>query len=181
MPLAAAALAVSGCAAGVDAQRAREADPVFVVRILPTRPGLIPLGPTRTIDRAAYARAVLGHDDPALTANLAEAGLQRAAVREWTGPGGARLVAVAGLWDDGSAAVALNGEAAENDVPGPDATPWTPSDFGGSRGARSPRERALSMVVGKASLFVRAEGPVTDAMVIRTIDLMQQAAAAEDR
>lgn len=181
MPLVAATLAVSGCAAGIEAQRAREADPAFVVRILPTRPGLSPVGRERALDRAAYTRAVLGHDDPVLTARLAEAGLTRAAVREWTGPHGARLVAVAGLWDDGAAAVALGGEAAEADVGGPDATPWTPSGFGGARGARSPRARALSVVVGKTSLFLRAEGPVTDAMVIRTMNLMQQAAAPEDR
>ena len=40
--------------------------------------------------------------------------------------------------------------------------------------------RALSVVIGKVSLFVRAEGPVDDEAVLRTIDLMRKAAAKDD-
>ncbi|MSO44123.1 MAG: hypothetical protein EXQ74_02250 [Thermoleophilia bacterium] len=170
----------SGCGlGGLQEQSYHEADPAFVMRVLPTRPGLTPTGPERTIGIAEYPRAVLGRDDPALTAGLPGAGFRSAATRDWTGPNGALLSATAALWDDGTAAGSLGGAAARAVVPNGDA--WTPAGYGGAQGYRAANARALSVIVGRVSLFVRTEGPVDDSAVLRTIDLMRQAAAGEDR
>lgn len=174
------ALIAPGCGAGgLLEQRSLEANPAFIVRVLPARPGLDVAGPEREVGAGGYARAVLGRDDAALATSLSEAGLREAATRTWTGPGGAVLVATAGLWDDGQAANAIGGEAVRAVVPGGSA--WTPAEYGGSQGSRSADSRALSVIVGRVSLFVRAQGPVDDQTVLRTIDLMRQAAAGEDR
>ncbi len=159
-------------------QQALEADPALVLRVLPTRPGLDIAGPERSpgpdgIDRAALDRAI-----PDLVDSARDAGLRDLSVREWTGPGGARLVAVAGLWDDGDAAGAIGGEIAREAVP--DGNAWTPVEYGASRGYRSADARALSVVIGRVWLFVRAEGPVGDDAVLRTVELMRKAAAQQD-
>jgi hypothetical protein len=170
---------VAGCGAGGRVEQlSLEADPAFVVRVLPTRPGLDIAGAGTTGDAALLATGALGRSVPALEKSAREAGVQKVAVREWTGPDGARLVAVAALWDDGEAAGAIGGEIARAAVPGGRA--WTPTQFGGSQGSRSDDARALSVVIGKVSLFVRAEGPVDDEAVLRTIDLMRKAAAKDD-
>ena len=111
--------------------------------------------------------------------SLKQAGFLRGATREWTGLKGASLVAVVGLWDDGSAAASLGGDAADAVVPG--GTPWTPSQYGGSQGSRADTARALSVVVGRVSLFLRATGTVDDAAVLRQMDLMFQTASGMDR
>jgi hypothetical protein len=173
------AIGMAGCGAGGRvAQQSVEADPATVVRVLPTRPGLNIAAPGRTLTAAGFARAALGRDDPALASSASDAGLRSAAVREWTGPGGARLVAIAGLWDDGEAATSISGQVARDVVDG--GTAWTPSQYGGSQGERARDSRALSTVVGKVSLLVIAEGPVGDAEVLRTMDLMRKAAAQQD-
>jgi len=53
-------------------------------------------------------------------------------------------------------------------------------EYGASRGYRSEDARALSVVIGRVWLFVRAEGPVGDDAVLRTIQLMRKAAAQQD-
>lgn len=170
---------LAGCGAGGRVQQqSLEADPAFVVRVLPTRPGLDIAGPGTTGDAALLATAALGTQIPALEKSAREAGVQKVAAREWTGPDGARLTAVAALWDDGEAAGAIGGEMARAAVPGGSA--WTPSQYGGSQGVRTDDARALSVVIGKVSLFVRAEGPIGDEAVLRTVDLMRKAAARDD-
>ncbi len=169
----------TGCAAGGRVeQQSLEADPAFIVRVLPTRPGLDIAGAERTPGPAGFDQATLGHAVPDLVTSAEAGGLREVAVRDWTGPGGALLVAVASLWDDGEAAAAIGGEVARAAVPG--GSVWTPSQYGGSQGARSADARALSVVIGKVALFVRAEGPVDDEAVLRTIQLMRKAAAGED-
>jgi hypothetical protein len=169
----------AGCGAGGRvAQQSLEADPGTIVRVLPTRPGLDIAGPGRTLDAAGFARAALGRDDPALATGATNAGLRSAASREWTGPDGARLIAIAGLWDDGEAATSISGKIARDVVDG--GVAWTPSQYGGSQGERAADARALSTIVGKVSLLVIAEGPVGDAEVLRTVDLMRKAAAQQD-
>lgn len=177
--LAATALGLAGCGLGGRAeQQNREADPAFVVRVLPTRPGLEIAGPERVLGRDGFDRAALGRSVPALAKSAREAGLRDVAVREWTGPGGASLRAVAGLWDDSEPAQAIGGEVARTLVPGGGA--WTPAQFGASQGYRSPDRRALNVVVGRVSLLVVATGPVDDDAVLRTVELMRKAAAQED-
>ncbi len=173
------AIGAAGCGAGGRvAQQSLEADPDTIVRVLPTRPGLDIAGPGTTLTAAGLPRAALGRDDPALATTANNAGLRTAAVREWTGAGGARLVAIAGLWDDGEAATSISGQIARDVVDG--GTAWTPSQYGGSQGERTGNARALSTVVGKVSLLVIATGPVGDDEVLRTMDLMRKAAAQQD-
>jgi len=170
---------LAGCGVGGRAEQQNlEADPAFVVRVLPTRPGLEIAGPERSVGSQGFDRATLGRAEPALADSAREAGLRDAAVREWTGPDGARLVAVAGLWDDSEPAQAIGGEVARAAVPGGAA--WTPAQFGASQGYRSADRRALNVVVGKVSLFVLAEGPIGDDAVLRTVELMRKAAAQQD-
>ncbi len=174
------ALVLTGCSlGGQQEQQTRVAEPATVVSVLPTRPGLTPAGPVRAVDAKGFTTALLGHPDSTLTTNLEQAGFLRGATREWTGPKGASLVAVVGLWDDGSAAASLGGDAADAVAPG--GTPWTPSQYGGSQGARADNARALSVVVGRVSLFLRATGPVDDTAVMRQMDLMFQTASGMDR
>ena len=174
------ALVLTGCSlGGQQEQQTHVAEPATVVSVLPARPGLTPAGPIRPVDAKGFTTALLGHPDSTLTTNLEQAGFLRGATREWTGPKGASLVAVVGLWDDGSAAASLGGDAADAAAPG--GTPWTPSQYGGSQGARADNARALSVVVGRVSLFLRATGPVDDAAVLRQMDLMFQTASGMDR
>ncbi len=178
--LAAFVVVLAGCGVGgLAEQSSLAADPAFIVRVLPTRPGLDIAGPGTTTGPDGIDQAALGRSIPALGTSAREAGLREVAAREWTGPGGARLVAVVGLWDDGEVASAIGGEMAREAGPGGRA--WTPAQFGGSQGYRSDTARALSVVIGRVSLFVRAEGPVDDAAVLRTIDLMRKAAAQQDQ
>lgn len=174
------ALVLTGCSlGGQQEQQTRVAEPATVVSVLPTRPGLTPAGPVRAVDAKGFTTALLGHPDSTLTTNLEQAGFLRGATREWTGPKGASLVAVVGLWDDGSAAASLGGDAADAAAPG--GTPWTPSQYGGSQGSRADNALALNVVVGRVSLFLRATGPVDDTAVLRQMDLMFQTASGMDR
>lgn len=169
----------TGCGAGgLMEQQSLEADPAFLVRILPTRPGLDIAGAGTSGGAEALAPATLDKTIPELEKSAREAGLQKMAVRRWTGPDGARLVAVAGLWDDGSAASAIGGEIARAAVPGGRA--WTPSGFGAAQGFRTDDARSLSVIIGKVWMFVRAEGPIDDDAVLRTVELMRKAAAQQD-
>jgi len=170
---------LAGCAGGgVAAQDSVEADPAFVVRVLPTRPGLDIAGPGVSTGSGEFDRATLGQSIPGLAKGAKDGGLRSAATRTWTGPNGARLVAVASLWDDSEPARAIGGQVARAAVP--DGTPWTPTQYGGSQGYRSDDARSLNVVVGKVSLLVIAEGPVDDEAVLRTIDLMRKASTNED-
>ena len=85
---------------------------------------------------------------------------------------------ISALWEDGDAASAIGGEMARAAVP--DGSAWTPSGYSGSQGFRAGDARALSVVIGRVSLFVRAEGPIGDDAVLRTVDLMRKAAARQD-
>ena len=170
---------LAGCSGGgVAAQDSVEADPAFIVRVLPTRPGLDIAGPAVTTGSGEYDRATLGKSIPGLAAGARDGGLRSAATRTWTGPNGARLVAVASLWDDSEPARSIGGQVAKAAVP--DGTPWTPTQYGGSQGFRSANARSLNVVVGKVSLLVIAEGPVDDEAVLRTVDLMRKSTTGED-
>ncbi len=167
---------LAGCALGGDqAQQTHEVEPGAIVAVLPSRPGLSPAGPVTPVDAAGYATALVGHPDAALASSLSDAGFRRGATRTWTGADGASLTAAVGLWDDGEPANAIGGQAVDAMVP--DGQAWNPAEFGGSQGARSDTARALSVVVGRVSLFLRATGTVDDAAVLRQMDLMRQSAA----
>lgn len=170
---------LAGCGVGGLAdEESLGTDPAFVVRVLPTRPGLDIAGAERKIGADGFDRATLGISVPALAKSARDGGLRAAASRTWTGPGGARLVAVASLWEDNEPARSIGGQVASAAVPG--GTPWTPADYPGSQGYRSADARALNVVSGNTSLLVIAKGPVDDEAVLRTIDLMRKASDRAD-
>ncbi len=170
---------VAGCGlGGAPDQADLGTNPAFVVRVLPTRPGLEIAGPETATGPGEFDRATLGTSVPALAASARDGGLRAAATRRWTGPDGAGLVAVASLWDDNEPARSIGGQVAREAVP--DGTPWTPSQYPGSQGYRSATARALNVVTGNTALLVIARGPVDDAAVLRTVELMQKASNRED-
>lgn len=178
--VAACALAFSGCSLGGEqAEQTHEAEPAQIIAVLPSRPGLTPAGPVKGLDAAGFTTAILGHPDADLTRTLADGGFRRGASRTWTGANGASLTAVAGLWGDGDPAQTIGTDAATAVVPG--GAVWMPEDFSGSNGRRSADARALNVVIGQVSLYLRASGPVDDAAVLRQMALMYQAAAGKDR
>ncbi|MBM3697986.1 MAG: hypothetical protein FJW78_05850 [Actinobacteria bacterium] len=146
--------------------------------MLPTRPGLDIAGPEVKTGSGEFDTATLGKSIPGLAEGAKDGGLRAAATRTWTGPGGARLVAVASLWDDSEPARAIGGQVVKAAVPG--GTPWTPRQYGGSQGYRSDTARALNVVAGKVSLLVIAGGPIDDEAVLRTVDLMRKATNGDD-
>jgi len=178
--VAASAFAFAGCSLGGEqAGQTHVADPAAVVAVLPARPGLTSTGPVTTLDAAGFTQALIGHPDATLTQTLSSGGFQRGASRTWRGANGASLTAVVGLWNDGDPAQTLGGDAANAVVPG--GASWMPSEFSGSQGSRSATARALNVVDGQVSLFLRATGPVNDATVLRQMSLMKQAEAGRDR
>jgi hypothetical protein len=182
---AAGALALAGCGTGAEDRLTRAAEPLTLVRILPTRPGLVPGGPAAPADAQALAVALAGEPDADLERAMQAQGLERAAVRVWTGPAGRRMVVATSLWQERRGAVGFGGEAVDRLLDRRAATPWSPRGFGGSRGARvregSDQVRALSFAVGRTGLFIRADGPVPDQTLLRTLDLLVKAAQGEDR
>lgn len=178
--VAACALVFSGCAAGGgQAQQQHVAEPATIISVLPSRPGLSPATPVKGLNAAQYTTALLGHPDADLTRTLERGGFQRGASRTWTGADGAELTALAALWGDGDPAQVIGGDAADALVEG--GSVWMPTEFPGSQGRRSTDARALNVVIGKVSLFLRASGPVDDAAVLRQMYLMYQPAAGRDR
>ena len=65
------------------------------------------------VDAAGFAQALVGHPNAGLASTLPDAGFRRGATRTWSGPGGASLTAVVGLWDDGEPASAIGGQAVD--------------------------------------------------------------------
>ena len=172
-------LAFSGCSIGGEqAEQTHQAEPAQVVDVLPSRPGLSPAGPVKGLDAAGFTTALLGHPDADLTSTLQQGGFVRGASRTWTGPNAASLTAVVGLWDDGDPAQTIGSDAAAAAVP--NGAVWMPEEFSGSDGRRAANTRALNVVIGQVSLYLRASGPVDDAMVLRQMALMYQAAAGRN-
>jgi hypothetical protein len=183
--LAAAALAIvlAGCGSASDqGPRPQDVNPARLVSILPTPAGLRLAPPGRPAGAAAIQAALAGHPDAGAASRFGDLGLQRGSVRRWSGPGGARLVAVVSVWDDHFAATSVGGNSAEIPLGTPGAHAWTPVQIGGSRGSEvgppGPPSRALSYAVGPTSLFVRSEGPVSEATVVRTMQRLMSALGA---
>jgi hypothetical protein len=175
-----AALAPTGCTGGTGPDTSA-ADPLRLVALLPTPAGMREAAPPHAVGAAEFAVALGG--EPAEAGALADAGLRRAAVREWQGPGGARLLVAVGVWGDPDAARSVAARAAERPLGRPGARAWTPQDVAGSRGAQldgaGVRLRTLSLRVGETGVYVRSEGPVADAVVVRLATLLATALGGE--
>lgn len=164
----------SGCA-DAQAPDTSRVDPVRMATILPTPAGFTEGDPARALDADGLA-AVLGGTG-ALDA-IEGSGLKRAAVRAWTGPGGRRLSVAVGVWHTDDGARYVTGAAAERELSSAGAAAWTPEEIRASRGMRrggGRPVRTLSFAVGTAGVYLRADGPVPEAAVIRTADLLATA------
>jgi hypothetical protein len=169
----------AGCAGGV-APDTSGTDPVRLAAILPAPKGLRETGAARAIDARGLA-SVLGGSG-ALEA-IEGSGLERAAVREWTGPGNARLVVAVSVWSRNEAAQYVNGSAAERELSAPGTAAWTPEALPGSRGVRRDgdrRLRTLSFALDATGVYVRAEGPVEERAVVRMAGLLSTALRGEE-
>lgn len=174
-----AALAVAGCGAdsperdGTDAINLRE-----LVMILPTQPGLDQASSDiRSVD-ASTLEATFARRDRTDSKGFEEIGFREGAVRTWSGPDGANMLVAVSRWPDHQVAAGVGAGAADQPLGSPGASAWDPREINGSRGARvsapgSP-SRVLAIAIGEISLVVRADGPVSDAAVIRTLDLLSR-------
>jgi hypothetical protein len=150
-------------------------DPLRLATILPTPAGFSEDGGPQTVDASALA-AVYGGEG-ALGA-IEGSGLKRAAVREWTGSGGRRLVVAVGVWDAKEGARFVTGGAAEQDLFAEGAEAWTPEEIRASRGVRRNGDRplrVLSFAIDTTGVYVRADGPKGEKAVIRAADLLATA------
>ena len=168
-----AALACAACgptspteAGGIDA------DPVALLTVLPS-PGQLRGEPASAVDADGLQVALTGAPDPAIAARVRERAPKAAAVRTWSAPGGQELVAAVSVWGSHLIATGIGGDAAEQILSEDGARAWTPTGLPGSRGARidmgGRQEQRLAFAVGPNSLYVRAEGPVPEDVVARTL------------
>ena len=141
------------------------ADPVALLTVLPS-PGRLRGPDAVSADPAALARAFTGRDDPDLTGVIASRDPKEAAVREWTGPGGQTLTAVATVWDSHLVATQVGADLAQMLVSDGGAA-WTPPEARAARGARrdDPPEQRLARSVGPNAIYIRATGPVPEETV----------------
>jgi hypothetical protein len=115
-----------------------------------------------------------------------EIGFAGGAMRTWSGPDGARVLAVVSRWPDHETATRIGGGAVNQIAEQPGVAAWTPQELAGARGARSTAQgpgavRVLSLAVDDLSLLVRSDGPIGDDVIIRTMDLLTRRARAAAR
>ncbi len=152
-----------------------DVDLVQTLRILPTPPGLDLSEDARAGDLATVRSTFTGGMDipKNATEQYADLGLRESAIRTWRGPDGARLVVLATRWPNHMTASNTGAGAADVLPLRSGASAWTPTEIRGARGSRheTPRGRtaSLSLAVESVNLFVRSEGPVADADVVRTL------------
>lgn len=150
-------------------------DPLRLVTILPTPAGFSEDGGPRSVDEPELAAAYGGAQ--ALDA-VEGSGLKRAAVREWTGPGGGRMVVAVGVWDSKEGARFVSGGAAEQERSTDGASAWTPEEIRASRGLRRDGDRplrVLSFAIDTTGVYVRVDGAEGEKAVIRAADLLATA------
>jgi hypothetical protein len=89
------------------------------------------------------------------------------------------MTVVVSEWGDHFAATSVGGDAAEIPLGTSGAHAWTPTQLGASRGVRidtpGSRLQTLSYAIDTTDLFVRAEGPIPQAVVIRAVQRMAAA------
>ena len=176
------AVVVTGCGP-LDATGSGgfQADPIKVLGILPS-PGDLRGPPATVADATQLQDALTGEQDPKVAARIAQLKPPAAGVRTWKASGDRVLVAAVSVWDSHLTAIGVGGDIATmlTDKGG---RAWTPPDAPGSRGAQvgtnGDQEMRLSYGVGPNSLYVRSEGPVNPAIVIRTLNRLRAVVEAE--
>jgi hypothetical protein len=174
-----AALTLAGCGAGSSEREATdEINLKELVNILPTQPGLDQAtSEIRSVD-ASTLEATFARRDSTDSKGFDQIGFREGVIRTWSGPGGASMLVAVSRWPDHQIATSVGAGAAEPPLGSPGASAWNPREVNGSRGGRvsapgSP-SRGLAIAIGEISLVVRADGPVSDAAVIRTLDLLSR-------
>ena len=174
-----AALTVAGCGAGSTERDGTDAlNLTELVKILPTQHPLDQASSQiRSVD-ASTLEATFARRTSTDSKGYAEIGFREAVIRTWTGPDGAAMLVAASRWPDHDVATSVGAGAAEYALDSKGASAWNPREIKGAIGSRvaGPRapSRALAIAVGDISLVVRADGPVTDAAVIRVLDLVSR-------
>jgi len=167
---------LAGCGNRDQAAPTDSVDLVELLHILPTPAGLDQSNDTRAADLATVRSTfAAGLDVPAEAADQYEKlGLRESAIRTWSGPGGARVVILATRWPNRMTAANTGAGAADVLPIREGARPWTPSKLRSARGSRldepGRRRSSLSLAVQSVNLFIRAEGPVDEDAVIRTLE-----------
>ena len=173
------ALTVAGCGAnsperdGTDALNLTE-----LVRILPTKPGLDEATSEIHSVNGSALEATFARRASTNSKGFDEIGFLDGVIRTWSGPDGADMLIAVSRWPDHQIATSVGGGAADQPLNSPGASAWNPREINGSRGARvnapGNPSRVLAIAIGEISLVVRADGPVSDASVIRILDLVSR-------
>lgn len=166
--------ALSGCGATTIEAPPSTIDLTELVRILPTPQGLEQSRDVTPVDAAGLQEALAGVARAESAAVFREIGFKAGAVRTWRGAGEAMMVAVS-RWPNHQTATNVGGGAVQQFADTTGAAAWTPQSLAGARGARSIKDsetRMLSLAIGDVSLVVRADGPIEDDVLVRTMDLL---------
>ncbi len=176
------ALIGGGCGPLDATQKGGErADPVALLTVLPS-PDALRGTPARQADAAALARAFTGVPDDELARRVRDRTPAAAGVRSWREPEGGELVAAVSVWGTHLTATGVGADIATLLV-ADGGRAWTPQEIPGARGARvdaeGRRELRLAYSVGPNSLFVRGSGPISDEIVVRTLNRMIKGLAGQ--
>lgn len=174
-----AALALGGCGANSPDQDGTDAvDLTELVTILPTQPGLDQASSRIKSVDAPTLEGIFARQEGTNSKGFEEVGFREAVIRTWTGPDGGAMLVAASRWPDHQVATSIGGAAAVRPLDSLHAKAWNPREISGARGARidtpGAASRVLAIAIGNISLVVRADGPVTDAAVVRTLDLVSR-------
>jgi hypothetical protein len=167
-------LLVLGCGpTGPNDAQGEAADPAALLQVLPVPTGLRDDGPARPVGADVLLRETIGRSTPEEARRLAGgSGLQRAALRTFTTPGGGRMAATVSVWPSNLVAGNIAIVVAQQRLGQPGVRAWTPEDVPGSQGIREDggsRERLVARAVGPNTFVVRATGDVPDDAVSRTL------------
>jgi hypothetical protein len=154
-------------------------DPLRLAQILPTPAGLADAGPARRAVVEQVQTALADQEDPEGAEGLRNVGFRDGAIREWTTDEGGRMTLVTSAWDERITATSVGAGSVRLLADEPGARAWTPSGVPGSQGVRVGGEiprQALAVSVGENLIFIRAEGPVPERAIVRTMELAVRAA-----
>lgn len=167
-------VAAPGCGPEGPRDRGGEpADPVGLLRVLPTPNGLTDDGGPRVAAPVDLIEALLGARDRARADRMVGAGLEANGVRRWRATGGGTMAAAVTVWPSKAIAFNFSLQVSQQDLGKPGIAAWTPQDVPGSQGTRGTggdRVRVLTRTVGPNALVVRATGAVPDAVVAKTME-----------
>ncbi len=177
LPLLVVTALLAGCGSDSLSDPGSGIDPAGVVRILPTPRGLDQSSDATAVDAVGLQSTLAGVANAEAATVYEGIGFRDGAVRTWSGPDGARVLVAVSRWPDHQTATNVGGGAVQRILDTSAANAWTPRELAGARGARlaaqgSAAVKMLSLAVAEMSLLVRADGPVSDEVIIRTMDLM---------